>query len=782
MAATDHLAELFGQALELAADARADFLNQVRTTDPQIAEELAGLLAAHDHSENFLEQPAVAEAASLVPDMLGSALIGQHIGPWRVDALLHTGGMGSVFRASRAGADFEQRAALKLVRIGFESPELLARFARERQLLAAIEHPHIAHLLDGGSTEDGVPWLAMEYVEGLPIDVWADRQQLSLTQRLELFDQVLDAIACVHEQLVIHRDLKPSNILVDARGQVKVLDFGISGLLDNSALEATQTIERRLSPASAAPEQWLGGALSTATDVYGLGTLLYRLLSGVSPYIISAELSPAEIENLICEQNPQRPSVMLSKHNELAEIATRRQVGGARLIRELEGDLDTIVMKALAKDPQRRYRTVSALREDLRRFRANQPITARPDSTSYLAGKFVRRHWRGLTAIMAVICALTIGLGLALWQAEEARSQRDRVQAINGFMQEVLAEADPYQAGADKRVRDVLTQASELLGTRFKDQPLIEASLRESVGRVQVALWELEEGEENLRRALVLLEGKAADDDELRLRAEAHLAWALSSRDEYGAAIDRYNSIVRRLTPQHSKALRIMVFNDMAITHNWAEQWSESIARLEQVLALGVDEFTRMGVYVNLGLAYDGLGELEEAKRYFFEVIEVARSQGEGGIGVNFADALANYGNMLSQQDRDDEALPYYQESLEVRRQVFGADNPGITVQVMNVGRLLLDMQRPEEALEYLNEAVELSAKHMEPETLITLVSRASHARALLLLPQMHEQHAAAIATLEEVIAIQTVNDEGRRGRFLQQFEEWHTAAIASAQ
>jgi tetratricopeptide (TPR) repeat protein len=765
----ERLPELFARALAIDdAAERAAFLEQ---QDQDTRDELSSLLDAHARSGDFLEEPALAEAVDLVPDLLGSALVGTAIGPWRVDALLHSGGMGSVFEAYRTGEDFRQRAALKLVKVGFESADLVARFSRERQLLAGLEHPNIARLLDGGTTGDGLPWLAMDFVDGAPVDSWADRRRLSLVERLELFDQVLDAIAYLHQNLITHRDIKPSNVLVDRRGQVKVLDFGVASLLGEAGAEDAPG-QQRLSLGSAAPEQLRGGAVSTATDVYGLGVLLYRLLAGVPPYRITAGLERDALEAIICEQEPPPLSRAALQAPGVSEHAARMGTTPRRLARSLAGDLDAIVATCLRKPAQDRYRSVAELREDLRRHRERRPIEVRRASATYRVGRFLRRHWRGLAATMAIVFALAVGLTVALWQAEEARHQRDRALAVTRFLQEVLAEADPYEAGIDRRVRDVLSEASALLEQRFAGQPLLEAALRQSVGGVQATYLQIDAAEANLLRALELLEANAPADDEMRLRTEVNLAWIDASREDYAAAEARYLGVIERLHDGLPAQFRALPHNDLGVVYNYTEDFDASIEQSLRALEISPDTPDRVATLVNLGYAYDGLGDLDEASRYYLMAIERLRALGDGGRTTDLAHALNNYGNVLSQQDRDDEALPYYLESLAVRQRASGPDSDSAAIQHLNIGRLLLDMQRPAEALPHLARAVELFPRYRDEDSLYLLVARASHARAVFLTGDA-SRRAAATRTLGRVLKDLRAADGAAESRFAAQIDGW---------
>jgi serine/threonine protein kinase/WD40 repeat protein len=396
-------AELLADALALPEAERARYLDRACRGDAALRAELDSLLAAHPGARRFFDAPLVA------PPLDGAdPWIGRTVGAWRLVRRLATGGMGAVYLGERTDHAFEKRAAIKLVRTGLDSDELLARFRRERQLLANLEHPHIARLLDGGSTPDGLPYLVMEYVDGHRLDEHADAVRLDVPARLDLFLDVCDAVQFAHKNLVIHRDLKPANILVDDSGQVKLLDFGIAGVVaDGAAPDLTATTSRRLTPRYASPEQVMGGRMSTATDVYSLGVVLYELLAGRSPYADTG--SPFAMERAVLEADIARPSDAVTP-----EAAERRCTTAGRLATALRGDLDTIVLTALARDPERRYPTVEALADDIRRHVDGRPVRARPDTFVYRMSRFARRNTGLVAGVLAAFVTMIVALVLVV--------------------------------------------------------------------------------------------------------------------------------------------------------------------------------------------------------------------------------------------------------------------------------------------------------------------------------------------------------------------------------
>ncbi|MGH9464902.1 MAG: WD40 repeat domain-containing serine/threonine protein kinase, partial [Thermoanaerobaculia bacterium] len=421
------VAELFDSLTGLPAAERSAHLDELGIEDPALRSEVEDLLSEAD-AVGLLDAPPAEVLATLL-DELEEAIpeqpVGARIGPYRLVEELGRGGMGVVYLAERVDGQFEQRVALKLVKRGLDTEEVLARFRRERQILARLDHRAIARLFDGGATEDGRPYFAMEHVVGEPITVYCDGRRLSIEERLKLFRRVCEAVHHAHRHLVVHRDLKPSNVLVTAEGDLKLLDFGVAKLLGSGEEgQAPPTLTRvglrAMTPEYAAPEQVLGNPVSTATDVYALGVVLYELLTGRRPYRLGRRFG-AEAERTILEVEPERPSAVVEAQPEdpdrtAEELARARGLSPGGLRRRLTGDLDAIVLTALRKEPERRYGSAQGLGEDLERHLAGEPVTARPEGWAYRAAKFSRRH----RAALAIVGAL-LGLGVLGFFVERGR-------------------------------------------------------------------------------------------------------------------------------------------------------------------------------------------------------------------------------------------------------------------------------------------------------------------------------------------------------------------------
>lgn len=432
--------ELFNSALEREPNQRTAFLREACRADDALRAEVESLLSSYNQPNSFIEKPP----AESTLDPSAETLTGRRIGSYQVIREIGSGGMAVVYLAVRADDQYRKRVAIKLVKKGLDLDEIPRRFRNERQTLAALDHPNIVRLLDGGSTEEGLPYLVMDYVEGMPITEYCDSRRLSITERLELFRLVCAAVHYAHQNLVIHRDLKPGNILVTAEGVPKLLDFGIAKLLNPEfsaqTLLVTQADRRLMTPEYASPEQVRGLPVTTATDVYSLGVLLYELLTGHRPYRLKDQ-TLQEIERVICEVEPQRPSTVVTHAAEVLSpegitqtgltpelVSQSREGRPEKLRRRLLGDLDNVVLMALRKEPQRRYASVEQFSQDIRRHLEGLPVTARPATLGYRASKFMHRHKVGVSAAAMVLLILIAGIVATAREARIARAERARAE------------------------------------------------------------------------------------------------------------------------------------------------------------------------------------------------------------------------------------------------------------------------------------------------------------------------------------------------------------------
>ena len=450
------LEKLFYAALEMQPAERAQFLDQACVGDTGMRVQVESLLAAAGRTDGFLDRP-VLEAVQEVA--FSGAAVGLHIGAYKILRVIGEGGMGIVYLASRADDLYQKQVAIKVVRAGFGlNAAMLLRFGSERQILANLDHPNIARLFDGGAA-DGMPYLVMEYVDGIPIDRFCQSRQLNLTQRLQLFCEVCSAVDYAHKNLVVHRDIKPVNILVTADGVPKLLDFGIAKLLDEelAGQGQTRTVDRFMTPEYASPEQLRGEQVTTATDVYALGVLLYELLTGERLFRLKTA-SPLEIFEIICEREPAAPS-----EAPIADDLHATPYGR----RSLRGDLDNIVLTAVRKEPSRRYVSVAALAADIQAYLKGYPVQARTHGWIYRSGKFIRRHKAAVAATAAMVLALiafSIGMGLL---ARRATREKLTAQRESEFLAGVFQAATPDESqGKEITARQLLDQAAKRIQFR----------------------------------------------------------------------------------------------------------------------------------------------------------------------------------------------------------------------------------------------------------------------------------------------------------------------------
>jgi serine/threonine protein kinase len=424
------LDELFHAALVLEGTAREEFLAQACGANRDLFGEVWSLISSFDADRSFLEQSAFGAGAKLVVENGGSEMLGRRIGAHKIISELGRGGMGTVYLALRDDEEFQQRVAVKIVRNAIASPSLIDRFRRERQILANLNHPNIARLLDGGTIGDGTPYLVMEYVRGLNVVEYAARNNLSVEERLKLFLKICGALEHAHTQGIIHRDIKPTNVFVTSEGEPKLLDFGIARVLQDSQGEPAQTITRfnPFTPEYSSPEQTRGAGLGIASDIYSLGVLLYELLTKTHPFDF-ANRSPLEIAQIVCESEPERPSTAIYRRKDTVaenefQSDESRVYETSRLLR---GDLDNIILMAMRKEPSRRYRSAGEFSNDIQNYLLNLPVRARPNSTYYRASKFVKRNRAAsmLSALLAVCCLIAPVISLCVIRAKTAEAARD---------------------------------------------------------------------------------------------------------------------------------------------------------------------------------------------------------------------------------------------------------------------------------------------------------------------------------------------------------------------
>ncbi len=733
------LKPLFFGALDRPEDERAAFLDGACGGDGALRAEIEGLLA--------IETPPILDAtpdqlAELIePDDVGATpRVGRKVGPYRIVREIGRGGMGTVYLAERA--DVDKQVALKLVRRSLTAPEAVEAFFGERRILARLEHPGVARLIDAGM-DDGMPYLVMEYVPGEPLTDYCDQQDLGIDERLDLFAEVCAAVAYAHHNLVVHRDLKPSNIFVDGDGggppRVKLLDFGIAKLIEDDADDGglTRTGWLAMTPAYAAPEQVRGEPVTTATDVYALGVILYELLAGRRPY--EAVGPPSEIERLICDSQPARPSQALLRH------APQRR----RQSQRLRGDLDSICLKAVAKEPGERYATAEALEADVRRHLAGLPVTARPQTAAYRIKKFVVRHRWGVAVALAATLLVACLIGFYTWRLA---AERDRVvaalaesEAVTGFLVELFEANDPDKAqGTDPSARELLARgvarADALAG-----EPAIQARVLNAVGQVYSKLGRYDDAHTVLERALALRRTHLEPDDPA-IAESAHNLGALETlMGRYTPAEGNLREALARYRALYGERHETVagLANDLGSLAVRQGDFAAAEAAFRQALAtnrarLGPGDPEVAINLSNLAYALYEQGRYEPAEALYLEALAIHRRY-HGDVHTNVALVMNNLSTLY--QDTGDHAAAekLLREVLQIRRALQGEKHPSIATALNNLGTLLLAMERPGESAATHREALALRREVLGADHPLVAASQLNLGRTLTVLGE-HEE------------------------------------------
>ena len=675
---------LFLDALDQPEEVRAAWLAAACAETPSLHAEVASLLAAFDEADDFLEDFTRGPVAALIEEVSRPEPVeGRQVGPYRLVREIAHGGMGAIYLATRGDGQFEQQVALKLVRRGMGTEAVLHRFQQERQILAWLQHDGIARLFGGGVTEDGQPYFVMEFVEGEPITAYCDTHRLSVSERLRLFLAVGEAVRYAHRNLVVHRDLKPSNILVTVDGHVKLLDFGIAKVLSegHEALSLTQTGARMMTPEYAAPEQVRGQPVTTATDVYSLGVVLYELLTGHRPYRFDRP-SLVEVERVVCEHEPERLSTAVGHVEEVphrdgtTETITPRQVSEARatqpdrLRRRLRGDLDTIVQKALRKEPERRYSSTDAFLDDIKRHLEGFPIAAKRDAIGYRMRKFAGRHQVGVVASALVLLVLLAGLAGTVWQSRIAAKEARKVEEVKTFLVSLFEKSDPAtSSGMDVTAREMLDEGAKRIKAELAGQPEVQAEMMSVIGEIYVGLDLYDEAGPLLDQALALrrgIHGPSHPDVAASLDAKASLLAALGKRDE-AERLCRDALAMRRklLGPSHPDVaetltnLALLLYRNSVYNADQAEANGEVEKLYQEALAIlrrhyGEEHTSIANALNGVGLLYHDQGRYDEAEARFREALDLQRKT----LGPDHLDTATAMNNL---------ALVFYQKGDLVR-------------------------------------------------------------------------------------------------------------------
>ena len=699
--------DIFAAALERDPAERTTYVEQACASDPELRGEVISLLAAHDTAEGFIEQEA-AQRVGLASAAPKKDWIGRRLGPYRIVGEAGRGGMSQVFKAVRDDQQYEKQVAIKLLKPGLDTDSLLRRFKAERQILAQLSHPNIAHLLDGGATEDGAPYLVMEYIEGKPIDAYCDDRELGVNERIDLFRSLCSAVHYVHQHLMVHGDLKCGNVLVTQQGVVKLLDFGIARLLGPTPAAGSEepraTTFFALTPEYASPEQVRGEQISTASDVYSLGVVLYRLLSGELPHKAAGSTTWALAEK-ICELDPAPPSA----------TANETTAGYSRFAKTLRGDLDNIVLKTLKKAPDERYSSAEQLSEDLRRYLRGFPVEARPDTTTYRVRKFAQRHRSAAIAAGLFVAALIAGIVTTSWQAHRADVERLRAERHLNDLRELTSVylSDVYDAVAylpgGTKARKLLVENSVKylrgLERDAHDSPQLQRDLANAYDRlgdvqgdyIGANLGDTQGALDSYRRALNLQRGLVKQNPTIDARRELLRSCVKLSELLMG------QSAVPEALPlaREGAELADTLVQDKAATSR--------------------DRRYAAAAYMNYGWA-QGLstGEIEPGMRLMEKARELhqqlaAEDPKDADAQRSLAVVEGRIGDVYTEgRDESAKAMPYYERALSLIAPIAAANPDDAELQraksfvLGSIADLQNDLQRPREGLANYQRALDI--------------------------------------------------------------------------
>jgi tetratricopeptide (TPR) repeat protein len=738
--------DVFQRAVDVPVADRPAFLDTACDGDDALRREVESLLGAHEDAGNLLQTSVFGGAAAAIEDELE----GRRVGPYRIVQRIGSGGMGTVYLAVRADDTFDKQVAVKVIKRGMDTDDALRRFQDERQTLARLDHPNIARLIDGGSTGDGRPFLVMEYVEGLAIDEFCEGERVPIRDRVRLFRTVCQAVQHAHQNLVIHRDLKPDNILVAADGSPKLLDFGIAKVLAPSpgdAPPATSLIERRMTLAYSSPEQVRGEPMTTASDVYALGVILYELLTGARPY-------QREVVTPLAYEQALRDPVPLP--------STRAGHGQAR---ELAGDLDTIVLKAIEPETARRYTSAQQLAEDLERYLTGLPVLARADSVTYRAAKFVRRHRAGVAALIVLGIALAVGLAGTLWQARVAAGERDRAalearkaQVITSFLVDVLGSADPRARGPEVTLAEVLDVAAQRAEQELAGQPEQLEAMRATIGATQVRRGRAKEALPLLQKALAQRERRLgpAHPDVAEVLQELGDAYAGIGDTAAAEPILRRAVDIRRQTAGPEAAATASALNSLGSLYTQEGKLVEAVETQRTALAirrtvLGNEHPDVVPSLNNLAVPLGTLGRWDEALPLHKEALALVLKV-RGPEHPDVAAAMTTLAYAFESVGRFPEALEYYAKALPLRRKLLGADHPEAAWTAYNYAALLQARGEHARALQLADEVLALRGKTLQDNH--PLIPAILQVRGLSL--AAGGRHAEAEASLRDSLAVRT--------------------------
>ena len=751
--------EIFDAVSDCPHEQRAAALAARCGEDSKLRQSVESLLEAADEADSFMEEPLVSAPEEVMASADTLLTRNRQVGAYRLLRHIGQGGMSMVFLAVRADDEFRRQVAIKIIRQGMESEDSLRRLRTERQILASLHHPFIAELYDGGTTSEGLPYFVMEYVNGQPIDEYCAHHQLTVDERVALFRKVCEAVHYAHRNLIVHRDIKPSNILVNADGVPKLLDFGIAKLLNPDLaapeMEPTATWVRLMTPHYASPEQIRGEMITTSSDVYSLGVLLYKLLTSQLPFHFEGQ-TPQQIEREIADLNPTKPSTAVSRlvrqstgdDQDPPEVSPSFDprywgVRADQLRQELTGDLDMIVLKALRISPERRYSSTDALSEDLKRHSLGFPVLARQGSMRYRIGKFLRRNWVPVTVAVSIVAVtLAFSVTMALQSAaiarerDQAKLERDQKEQVLSLVQDIFKLADPDEArGEAFTVLEALDRSAAHTEYRLASQPALEAALHHTIGKIYLNLGKLDKAEAVLAKSLEVRYELYSETSLEVGESLVAMGAVLREKGEYDKAqvlLEQAISMVRQLVGEDGPQL-IEPLNHYLVLLCYREEYGAAEEPSREALALarkflGPARSELAQAVTNRAVVLRQNGDLEGAEEMYREALKLQRAL-SGNDHPVVANILNNLAVILRIQGNLREAARFHSDTLELRRKLYGDAHPSVAQSLTNLASVLRDQGADAEAEDTYRQALEIlkpSLGENHPVTVLVTVALSS--------------------------------------------------------
>lgn len=735
------ISQIFDIALTLPEEHRTTYIRELCMDDRELQEEIQQLLESLDESEGFIEEhlqknevliDKFATHLSTVTQKADSNLTGSTIGNWKLTEVLGHGGMGSVYKAKRIDSDIHQTAALKIMHQNLKTPANVGRFRLEQQILANLNHPNIASLIEGGITEAGLPWMVMEYIEGEPLLDYCDNRRLSINQRLNLFNTICNAVEYAHKNLIVHRDLKPENIYVTKEGRIKILDFGIAKLLTPDFYDFSPALTRPgthvMSLEYAAPEQISGKKTTTTTDIYALGILLCELLADVHPFDLRNK-KYSEIVEILQKSEPTQPSKKLAASPHTFTIAKARSVQAEKLAKILSGDLDSIILKAIRKEPEDRYNSVGDLKEDIILFLQNRPVTARNKVVQYRIKKYWKRHKTGVLATAAFIAVVAFLITFYTTRLAEqrnmARNEAETAEQVSDFLVSLFEASRPGREQGDTITARMLLERGVERAENLDEQPIVQARMFEEIGRVYRSMGYYKDAGPLLSKALLLRQNMYGENHSEVAKSLNQQGLLQKELGNYSAADSLYQKALTiqrtSLGETHPEIARSL--NNLGVLHRIRGEYdiaeSYLIESLQMWRSLYENEHPEIAKTTqNVGALRMVQGRYKEAEKRLREALDMEISL-HGENHPQTATVLLNLAHVLKEQKQYDEAEPLYRQAVAIQRNIFEKDNTDVAQTLNNLAVLLIKKDQLNEAGELLREATairkrELGTNHKE--------------------------------------------------------------------